>query len=528
MVGAGNEVFRAGRFADEHPAIVVLFEDFVQLINLPIHRVGGNNVFRGNQHQLVFVALEFAEDFVRHDAFGNTRAQQRVNRQHLLHAIDFRHFVRHSDDVLLRHVRIDQHKVVRGHVKGFGQLRVRLHAFQLLRQAGGHVVILADVVVAVECRDAQHNQDDEQHLVVLRDELADARNAGQQRLVRGLFQRAVKDADDAGQQDDRAQYAEDNALAHHDAEVTAEREAHEADGDEARDRRQAAADDGGNGLADSACHRFVLVRIGLLLFLVAVPQKDGIVQRHAQLQHGGDCFGDVGNLTEEVVRAHVPQNAHADAQQEDKRQEDGVHCQHQHDAAQRNGDGDVDGFLILHQLLGIGHNRRQTGHEALLPRNFADLRNGFHRPFRRRRIIEEHRHQPRVALLEDVPVFVRQNLGRNRALGDGRIADDRIHMRHVADGVLQRLLVGFAHPFRDAQGERALAELFHQDVLPLDRVKVFRQIIQQVILDLCGVHAQHRRNQHQQTDDDDGNTVLDNPPCESVHNSSSFSEIHNF
>ena len=69
-------------------------------------------------------------------------------------------------------------------------------------------------------------------------------------------------------------------------------------------------------------------------------------------------------------------------------------------------------------------------------------------------------------------------------------------MRHVADGVLQRLLVGFAHPFRDAQGERALAELFHQDVLPLDR--------------------------------DDGDTVLDNPPCESVHNSSSFSEIHNF
>ena len=26
----------------------------------------------------------------------------------------------------------------------------------------------------------------------------------------------------------------------------------------------------------------------------------------------------------------------------------------------------------------------------------------------------------------------------------------------------------------------------------------------------------------------DFNTVLDNPPCELVHNSSSFSEIHNF
>ena len=54
---------------------------------------------------------------------------------------------------------------------------------------------------------------------------------------KNVFQRAVKDADDAGQQDDRAQYAEDNALAHHDAEVTAEREAHEAKSGKAGNRR---------------------------------------------------------------------------------------------------------------------------------------------------------------------------------------------------------------------------------------------------------------------------------------------------
>ena len=60
--------------------------------------------------------------------------------------------------------------------------------------------------------------------------------------MRSLGNQRIHHADDAREQRHRTQHAEDNTLAHDDAEIASERKAHEADGDEARNRRQAAAD----------------------------------------------------------------------------------------------------------------------------------------------------------------------------------------------------------------------------------------------------------------------------------------------
>ena len=125
--------------------------------------------------------------------------------------------------------------------------------------------ILADVIVAVECRDAQHNQEDEQHLVVLRDELADARpTSGQQRacawsscsaLVRGC--RITQGSRMTAAHARRAQ----RPLLMTMPRSQAQREAHEAQGDEARDGGQASCRRRRKGVADGARHGLVLGRL---------------------------------------------------------------------------------------------------------------------------------------------------------------------------------------------------------------------------------------------------------------------------
>ena len=72
-------------------------------------------------------------------------------------------------------------------------------------------------------------------------ESPDAAHVGQQGPVAGLFNGLVKEPDHAGQQHHRAQHAHDHALAHDDTQVAAKGEAHEADGNEARNGGQAGA-----------------------------------------------------------------------------------------------------------------------------------------------------------------------------------------------------------------------------------------------------------------------------------------------
>ena len=114
--------------------------------------------------------------------------------------------------------------------------------------------------------------------------------------MRGLCNQVIHHADDAREQRHRAQHAEDNALAHNDAEIAAEREAHKANCDEARNRRQAAADNRGERLPDCGGHRFIAVAAKRLLLPCSCAKGRWVIQRYGQLEHCRNRLGDIRNF----------------------------------------------------------------------------------------------------------------------------------------------------------------------------------------------------------------------------------------
>ena len=251
---------------------------------------------------------------------------------------------------------------------------------------------------------------------MFRNEPADAAHIRQQRFVARFFDRAVQRPDHTGQQRHRAKHAQDYALAHHNAQVFAQGETHEADAHKAGDRGQGGAQDGSEGQPDGIRHGFILVvRQGFLL-LVAVPQENGIVQRHSQLQHGSHRLGDIADLAQEIIAAHVPQNGNSNAEQEDQRQQERVHGQHQHNGAQRYGNGDIDRFLVLHQLPGIGHDRGKAAYKGLFTGNLPYLTDSFHGFLRGGTFIKEDGGKHTVAPLELLPNIIRDDFHGQRSL----------------------------------------------------------------------------------------------------------------
>ena len=112
------------------------------------------------------------------------------------------------------------------------------------------------------------------------------------------------------------------------------------------------------------------------LLVVAVPQEDGIVHGHSQLQHGGQCLCDVGNLTQEIVGAHVQQNHGTDGGQEHQGNQPAIQQQEHGGAGQQHGQTNVEWLLLLAQVFQVHHQGGHAGDEALLaahPANF--LRN---------------------------------------------------------------------------------------------------------------------------------------------------------
>ena len=133
--------------------------------------------------------------------------------------------------------------MIRGYVKCLGKLFICLNGKKIFRQTGTHVIVNVYVIVAVERRNAQHDSQYAKHFIMLDNKAADVCDTRQERFMRSLGNQTIHHTDDTRQQRYRTQHAENNAFAHNNAEVTAKGEAHEADGNETGDSRQAAADD---------------------------------------------------------------------------------------------------------------------------------------------------------------------------------------------------------------------------------------------------------------------------------------------
>ena len=517
MISAGDQVLRTGCFTDQHAALVILFQNAVQAVDLSVDFIGGNHIGGVDQHQLIPLSLYQGQNIIGNNGFRDARAKQAVDPNHAPDAVHLPHFFRHIPDVLLTYVTVHQQQVGGGHIEGFFQLLVGNHGFQLRRHDLAHVIIHIHMVVAIERREDHNHQHHGQRLVMFGDEASDAAHIGKQRLVGGLFDRAVQQADHTGQQNHRAQQAHDHAFAHDNTQILAQGKAHEADGNEARDGGQAGAQDGSKGQVYCFCHGLILVCNLRFLFLVAVPQEDGIVQRHAQLQYSGHSLGDIADLAQEVIASHVPQDAYTDAGKEDQRQQETVHGDHQHQSAQRHGNAHVNRFLLFHQLLGIRHYCGQTADEALFTSHLAHLVNRFHGFLGRRTFIEKYSGKHAVAPLEHFPNIRGDNFDGEHSFGDGSKADHAVHMGDFFQRVFHIGFFGDAHALRDQQGKGPFAKILKQDFLTLHRLQVLRQVIQKIIFCLGGCHAKHRGNHQRNAQDDDHDSMLDQPFGEAFH-----------
>ena len=90
-------------------------------------------------------------------------------------------------------------------------------------------------------------------------------------------------------------------------------------------------------------------------------------------------------------------------------------------------------------------------------------------------------------------------------------------MGDVLQAVLHIGLLRDAHALRDQQRKGPFAKILKQDFLTLHRLQVLGQVIQKIIFCLGSCHAKHRGNHQRNAQDDDRNSMLDQPFGEAFH-----------
>ena len=307
VVGGLDHILGAGCLADEHAGLIVLFEDGGELVELVVHRIAGDLVFGVDQQQLPAVRLQDFLDGCGNHGLGDLRADDRFQPQHVLHAVHLLHLVGHCADGLCGQMRVHQQHVGGRHVKQLTQLAVGDDVLHVLRQALAQVVVdlAVGLVVAVPGGIDQQDEDNQEDRKYLGHALGEAVHAGDDGAVLRLLQRLVEHQDQRGQDGHATDHAQQHAFGHDQAQVSAQRETHEAQRREACDGGDGAAHHGGQRLVDGRGHGLLVVGEALALLVVAMPEEDGVVHRHRQLQHGGQCLRDIGNLSQEVIGAQV-------------------------------------------------------------------------------------------------------------------------------------------------------------------------------------------------------------------------------
>ncbi len=110
----------------------------------------------------------------------------------------------------------------------------------------------------------------------------------------GLRKEFIKDKNKRRKNSDASDNSDQNTFGHYQAHVPAKGKTHEAQGDETGDGGNTAAGDRLEGGLDGVSHGPVVISsVAADVFVVTVPQENGIVQRHTQLQDRGDGLCDI-------------------------------------------------------------------------------------------------------------------------------------------------------------------------------------------------------------------------------------------
>jgi len=454
--------------------------------------------------------LELVEDALRGHLLGHGRTEHGVDAERVHDAVDLVDAVQHLLRLVGGQIGVAEDHFSRGDVVVLGQLviggqKLQLVGIDVLFVLGGQdmreIVVGLHVVVAVDRGHQQDDERDEEHEVVLGDEPGQPAHLGQQALVLQLREGLVENQQEGRQDRDGADDAQQDALGHDDAEIYAHRVAHEAQGDEARDRGDGAAGHRGDRRGDGVGHGVRVVGLQRFLLLVAVPEEDGVVHRDGQLQHRGQRLGDVGDLAHDRVRAHVVDDRDADADEEDEGRQPVVERQHHGGQSAADGDRDVDGLFLFADGLEVRDEGGQTGDVSLLAGQAADLANGLHGFVGGGRGVEEHGQQRRVAAVEFLVDAVGQRLLGDAQIQIGVVPQNGVHMVDALNLGLELGDIPVVHALDHDEGKRAFSEFIHQDILALDRFHGAGQVIEHVVIDPGLCHAQNRGQQERKGQD---------------------------
>ncbi len=235
-----DKIPRAGRLADKHGGGVIPLQDRAQLVDLRVHLVAGDGIFRGDQHELPPAARKLARQLLRQPVLRDTGADERIRRQGKLHAVHGLHLLQHGLDFSGREIIVRQDQMDRAHVELLLQLRFRLDGGKIVRQAGVQVIIHIHVFITDQRRYQEQQHHDHEHLVVLYHEPRELFAADRQRPVTRFGDHPFGNEDHGGQHGDAGDDAQQHALGHDDAQIHAQCKGHKAHGNETGDRRPSA------------------------------------------------------------------------------------------------------------------------------------------------------------------------------------------------------------------------------------------------------------------------------------------------
>ena len=334
-----------------------------------------------------------------------------------------------------------------GYVEGFLQLVLGDDVLHVIRQRRSEVVVYLAVGLGVGVVGGiyQQRKQRQEHRECLCDAPGQPVHVRDQRPVPGPLKGLVQQQDHGGKDGHAADHAQHHALGHHQAHIQAQLEAHEAQGHEASHRGDGGAHDAGERQADGPGHGLLVVGTVLELLVVAVPQEDGVVHGHRQLQHRGQRHGDEGDLPQQQIGAHVVEYRHADGSHEHQRHQEAVQQQHHGQYGQPHGDGHVDGLLVLANILQVQHHGGHAGNEALLAANTPDLLEGLHGTVFGGGAVEEHRYHGGVVGIEGVVELLGQHLHGDGHVREAVVPDGGVHMVHGLDLLLESGHVPMVH-----------------------------------------------------------------------------------
>ena len=247
------------------------------------------------------------------------------------------------------------------------------------------------------------------------------------------------------------------------------------------------------------------------MILIAVPQEDAVIHRHAQLQHRRQRLRNVRNLAQKQVRTQVVHNRNADRSQKDERHQPRIHTETQRNRRQQHSHRNIDRRLTVRKVLRIYKHRTHTGQIALLIADGPDLAYRRHRTVFRSTFIKQNQKHRTVAAVERLVHLIRQKFPRNIDARHIIPPDHGLYMVHVRNLFLQLHDILIVHALDDIHGEGTGPKLILQDVLTLHRLNILRKIREHIVVDLRMRVADRCRYQKNQRRYQDGYVQLHYP-----------------